>query len=266
MASIVLNISAVEEQQEVLISQLSELGAEGFEQKENILLAYFNELEIKSYEVNEILSSYTFETSIIEERNWNEEWEKNFQPVRISDFCTIRAEFHKKIEPGKYDIIITPKMSFGTGHHATTYLMIQQMKDLNFSDKSVFDFGTGTGILAILAEKLGASSVIATDVDHWSRENALENIERNNCRNIEVKLSSEIPQGFYDIILANINRNVLLHYLPHFKNVITKNGLVLMSGILSSDISDLINFSLENGLQLRAQHEKDNWASLLFIA
>jgi len=266
MNSIIFNISAPEEQQEVLISQLSDLGAEGFEQKENMLLAYFNELEFKSYEVNRILSSFNFQTSTIEERNWNEVWEKNFEPVCVDDFCTIRAEFHKDLKPARYEIIITPKMSFGTGHHATTYMMIQQMRDMDFSEKSVFDFGTGTGILAILAEKLGASEVDAIDLDQWSKENALENIARNECTKINVQQTSEIPQGFYDIILANINRNVLLEYLPKLKSALTKNGLILMSGILSTDNEELVKVCSETGLKLLHQKERENWTSLLFQA
>ncbi|HEY6957173.1 MAG TPA: 50S ribosomal protein L11 methyltransferase, partial [Flavisolibacter sp.] len=161
MNSIQVSIAANEQQQEILISQLSDLGAEGFEQTDDYLLAYFNEYTFKSYEVNQLLKDHSFTLNTIKEQNWNEVWESNFQPVVVDSFCAIRAEFHDAINSVKHEIIITPKMSFGTGHHATTYMMIEQMRDFDFKNKSVFDFGTGTGILAILAEKLGAASITA---------------------------------------------------------------------------------------------------------
>src|SRR5579875_1868909 len=161
MNSIQISIEANEEQQEILVSQLSEFEAVGFEQTENFLIAYFNEISFKSYDVIELLKGYSFHVTTIEEKNWNEVWESNFQPVIVNNFCAIRAEFHEPIKNVEHEIIITPKMSFGTGHHATTYMMIEQMQQIDFKDKTVFDFGTGTGILAILAEKLGAKKITA---------------------------------------------------------------------------------------------------------
>lgn len=263
MNSIQISIEANEEQQEILISQLSDLGAEGFEQTENLLIAYFIEISFKSYEVNELLQRHSFHVSTIEERNWNEVWESNFQPVVVNNFCAIRAEFHEPMKDVEHEIIITPKMSFGTGHHATTYMMIEQMQQIDFKEKTVFDFGTGTGILAILAEKLGAKKITAIDVDNWSIENAKENIVRNNCSKISMSLSSQIPDEKFDIILANINRNVILNYLQQLKNSLNKNGLLLLSGLLSSDKSDILDACKTLNLELIRESERNNWIRLL---
>lgn len=261
MNSIEVSIEAKEEEQEILISQLSELGAEGFEQTDDRLLAYFNENLFKSYEINELLKGYSFLINTIAERNWNEVWERNFQPVVVDNFCAIRAGFHEPIEGIEHEIIITPKMSFGTGHHATTYMMIEQMEGIDFKGKKVFDFGTGTGILAILSEKLGAAYVHAIDVDGWSIENANENIERNGCSGITVELSSQIPQENFDIILANINRNVILNHLAELETRITDAGYLLLSGLLASDEIAIMQAC---GLHLIRRTERNKWISLLF--
>jgi ribosomal protein L11 methyltransferase len=265
MNSIQISIEAKEEQQEILISQLSDLGVDGFEQTDNYLIAYFNENTFKSYDVNELLKGYSFTTKTIEEKNWNQEWESNFQPVVVDNFCAIRAEFHKPIKDVEHEIIITPKMSFGTGHHATTYMMIEQMRDIAFKNKTVFDFGTGTGILSILAEKLDALKVEAIDVDNWSITNTRENIERNQCTKISVKLSSQIPNESFDIILANINRNVILNYLSQLGNCLKENCFLLLSGLLNSDETDIVESCNHEKLKLIKCNERNNWISLLFI-
>lgn len=265
MNSIQVSIEANEEQQEILISQLSELDAQGFEQSENYLIAYFNENTFLSYDVNELLKGYSFNTTVIEEKNWNEEWERNFQPVIVDNFCAIRADFHQSIKNVEYEIVITPKMSFGTGHHATTYMMIEQMRDLGFKNKTVFDFGTGTGILAILAEKLGVSKITAIDLDDWSIENAKENILKNNCTKIELSLSSQIPPEQFEIILANINRNVILNYLNQLKASLKTKSYVLLSGLLSLDQKDIIDACNAHDLKLVKTIERNNWISLLLI-
>lgn len=265
MNSIQISIEASEVQQEILISSLSDLGAEGFEQSGNYLIAYFTENLFKSYEVNELLKGFSFTIHTLEERNWNEEWESNFQPVVVENFCAIRAEFHEAIKDVEYEIVITPKMSFGTGHHATTYMMIEQMRDMDFSSKTVFDFGTGTGILAILAEKLGASQITAIDVDEWSIANAGENIERNHCSRISVHLSSQVPKDEFDNILANINRNVLLNHLPELSGCLKESSFLLLSGLLVTDEKDLVEACKSQGLKFLKRTERDNWISLLFI-
>ncbi|MGZ8537665.1 MAG: 50S ribosomal protein L11 methyltransferase [Flavisolibacter sp.] len=265
MDSIRIGIEANEEQQEILISELSELGAEGFEQTENKLIAYFNPHTLNSYEVNDLLKEYKFDISTIKEQNWNEVWESNFQPVTVNHFCAIRAEFHQPILNVKHDIIITPKMSFGTGHHATTYMMIEQMEDIDFTNKLVFDFGTGTGILSILAEKLGAQKIHATDIDDWSITNTEENAERNNCIRISVYLSPEIPEEKFDIILANINRNVIVENIPLLKKILHTKGKILLSGLLITDENDIVEACAKQGLTLVKRKERNKWISLLMV-
>lgn len=264
MNSIQISIEANEEQQEILISKLSDSGVDGFEQTENTLIAYFNENTFKSYEVNELLKNCSFNINIVREQNWNKVWENNFQPVVVNNFCAIRAEFHEPILKVEHEIVITPKMSFGTGHHATTYMMIEQMRYINFNHKTVFDFGTGTGILAILSKKLGAANVVAIDIDAWSIDNAKENVTRNHCSNISLSLSTQIPHKKFDIILANINRNVILDYLPQLKKTLSAKGYLLLSGLLSSDENDIVEACTKNKLLLVKQTERNNWISLLF--
>jgi ribosomal protein L11 methyltransferase len=208
MDSIQISITATEEEQEILISLLSDFGATGFEQTDKEVIAYFDENNFESYEVNEIIKAYTFTTAHIKEQNWNEVWERNFQPVVINNFCSVRAEFHPPASGVEHEIIITPKMSFGTGHHATTYMMIEQMKDIAFENKTVFDFGTGTGLLSILAEKLGAARVSAIDVDEWSITNARENIEKNNCSKLHCNWALIFPTIFLTSFLQTLTETL----------------------------------------------------------
>ncbi|HEV2483139.1 MAG TPA: 50S ribosomal protein L11 methyltransferase [Puia sp.] len=174
--------------QEVLIALLGEMGYEGFEQEEAQLHAFIPEAAFDEAAVRELLEAHGLRYTLqrIEERNWNEEWEKNFQPVVVDGFCAIRAHFHPRVPEVEHELIITPKMSFGTGHHATTYMMLQAMRSLDLRGKRVLDFGTGTGVLAILAERLGADVVVAIDNDDWSIENARENVVENGCTRIQV--------------------------------------------------------------------------------
>lgn len=266
MNSIQISITANEEQQEILISQLEELHANGFEQTQDSLIAYFPENNFESYEINELLKPYQYIITTLRDQNWNEIWEKNFEPVVVNDFCAIRAEFHKSFPNVAHEIVITPKMSFGTGHHATTYMMIQQMKAIDFKGKRVFDFGTGTGILAILSEKLGSKEILAIDIDEWSIENARENINRNKCNKIAVELSSQLPTQLFDIILANINRNVILEYLAGLKSILSDaNSLLLLSGLLVTDQEIIVEACVKQGLILLNKLERNNWISLLFV-
>jgi ribosomal protein L11 methyltransferase len=263
MNHIQLTIAADEAQQEILISELSELEAIGFEQTDTHLVAYFNENDFRSSEVNTLLKEFSCQLTNIPERNWNAEWERNFQPVIVDDFCAIRADFHNPVKKVQHEIIITPKMSFGTGHHAITYMMIEQMKSIDFINKKVFDFGTGTGILAILAEKLGASSVAAIDNDEWSIKNAKENLEKNNTSLINLYRSSDIPNNEFDIVLANINRNVLLEYAATLVNIQSASGKLLISGLLKED--EKIIVEAFNILKFQNMKQKLNWISILFV-
>ncbi len=260
-----ISIEVTEEQQEILIGLLFHLDATGFEQTETHLHAYFTENNFPTYEVNETLKDFTFQTQTVKNQNWNKEWESNFQAVIVNNFCGIRAHFHAPIKIVQHEIIITPKMSFGTGHHATTYIMIEQMKELEFKNKTIFDFGTGTGILAILAEKLGAASVSAIDIDEWSIENAQENIDMNDCYKISLSLSSVLPDQKFDILIANINRNVILNYLPKIKSCVKQNGYLLLSGLLEIDEQDIVDKCSLHHLNLIKQTSRNNWISLLYV-
>jgi ribosomal protein L11 methyltransferase len=264
MNYIQVSIKAGEQEQEILISRLMDFNCTGFEQKDNELTAFFKENDFNRTGIENNLEGFSFLIQTVAEQNWNEVWESNFQPVTVDDFCAVRAHFHKPVENVQHEIIITPKMSFGTGHHATTFMMIRQMKRINFLNKSVFDFGTGTGILAILAEKLGAASVVAVDVDDWSINNAKENFERNNCRHIELYQSSKVPEQQFDIILANINKNVLLQYMATLKKALKIHGCLLLSGLLKDDRKDIANACNSLNLTLRVEIERENWVSQLY--
>lgn len=264
MNYIQISIAAEEQQQEILISILSELSAEGFEQNDTHLLVYFNEDQFNSYEVNKALEGHDFQINTVPEQNWNAVWESNFQPVEVDNFCAVRADFHEPINGVAHEVVITPKMSFGTGHHATTYMMLQQMRKIGFHNKSVFDFGTGTGILAILAKKLGAGAVTAIDVDDWSIENAAENFERNQVTGVNLYQSSKVPEERFDVILANINKNVILQNATALKNAVADKGLLLVSGLLKTDKEEILSAFRKLNMKHLTILDRQNWISVLF--
>ncbi|RYY65445.1 MAG: 50S ribosomal protein L11 methyltransferase [Chitinophagaceae bacterium] len=265
MNHILVTIAADAAQQETIIGLLSDT-ATGFEQQDEQVLAYFEEGSVTPEELADLLRDYSFRTETVGERNWNAEWEKNFPPVIVNDFVAVRAHFHEPIAGVRHELLITPKMSFGTGHHATTWQMMQAMERLDFRGKRVFDFGTGTGVLAILAEKLGASRVLAIDNDVWSLENARENCERNDCTNVTVALSSDIPEGEeFDIVLANINRNVLLHYVDFLQKAVVPGGYLLLSGLLTEDRAIIEETYSRAGFAAAYFSERSNWISLGFV-
>jgi len=251
-------------QQEILIALLGEMGYEGFEQQDESLRAYIPEDQFDAEGLDAVLAlqELPYVSERIEEKNWNEEWEKNFQPVVVDGFCAIRAHFHAPITEVEHELVITPKMSFGTGHHATTYMMIQAMQGLDFRGKSVFDFGTGTGVLAILAEKLGAREVMATDIDPWSIENSLENVATNQCHRIRVQQMDTVPQGAFDIILANINKHVILAQLSALGQQLKEGGVILLSGLLDSDFEDIENEAVVNNISISVRMTKGSWICL----
>jgi len=257
------NIS--QEQSDVLIAQLSEIGFEGFEEEENKLKAFITSGDFDDKLLQDISTSsqLDFSKTIIEETNWNQVWESNFDPVIVDDFVAVRADFHEPIKDVQFEIIITPKMSFGTGHHATTYMMMQQMKEIDFANKSVFDFGTGTGVLAILAEKSGAKKILAIDNDSWSIDNADENIKRNNCTKIELKLAGNAAMdGNFDIILANINKNVILDNFEMLAKQLSPGGFLLLSGLLVEDEQDILAASIKLNLLFLNKAQRHNWLFL----
>ena len=211
--------------------------------------------------------SITYSTEIIQPRNWNEQWEKNFEPVIIDTFCAIRAHFHAPVTSVQHEIIITPKMSFGTGHHPTTWLMVTGMRNMDFTGKTVLDFGTGTGILAILAEKLGATGVVAIDNDDWSIDNATENIENNHCRAIQLEKAGNPPVNKrFDYILANINRHVILANLEKMEQQLSRGGVILVSGLLTGDEKEIEKSASKSNLKLIGQKVRENWISLLLTS
>jgi ribosomal protein L11 methyltransferase len=251
--------------QEVLIALLAELGYEGFEQQEDALLAFLPEVGFDATALDGILQpqGLAYTTTLLAERNWNEEWEKNFMPVQVGEFCSVRAHFHAPIPGVTYDLVITPKMSFGTGHHATTYLMLQAMQNLDFSGKTVVDFGTGTGVLAILAERLGAAFVLAIDNDDWSIENARENIKENHCIKITIQKLDTLPKNqAFDIILTNINKHVLLREMAGMGQQLKEGGVILMSGLLHEDFEDIENEAESCKLSVSTRMTGGSWICL----
>lgn len=258
------DVKASEAQQELLIASLDEYGALGFEQLNSLLVTFFSEDESRLDEVGKVLNGFDYTQQAVPHQNWNEEWERAFQPITVEDFCAVRAHFHPPVPAVKHQIIVTPKMSFGTGHHATTYLMLHQMAGIDFTDRSVFDFGTGTGILSILASKSGAKKITAIDVDEWSVANAAENFEQNACTGIDLRLSANVPDRTFDVILANINRNVLLDNMPMLKNALLPTGHLLLSGLLVNDETAILQSTEGANLRLLHRGEREGWLSLLF--
>ncbi len=257
-----------QEQAEILIALLANIGFEGFEEKENTLQAFIRKEDFIEKEVAEISTAHhlTFSQKNIEQQNWNAQWESSFEPVVVDNFAAVRASFHKPITNVKYEIIITPKMSFGTGHHATTFLMMQQMSKLNFTNKLVFDFGTGTGVLAILAEKMGASQIFAIDNDDWSIENTNENILANNCTNINLKKADTIePIHKVDIVLANINLNVISAAITQIAGICKPQAQVLFSGFLPTDYAQMEKLLTQHKFINIKSIEKNNWLCIQCI-
>jgi len=251
--------------QEILIARLEDLGYEGFLQEASYLDAYIREEQFDADVLTELLSRWqlSYSRQALPERNWNEEWERNFQPVVVGSFAVIRASFHAPVQGVLHELVITPKMSFGTGHHATTYMMIQAMEKLDLRGKTVLDFGTGTGVLAILADKSGAADVLAIDNDDWSIENARENMVENHASRIRVEKIDTIPAGSgFDIILANINKHIILKELPSMKQQLNKGGVILLSGLLHEDFQDIENESLKNDLPISERLNEGGWICL----
>lgn len=257
---------------EIFIAALAEIGFESFEETETGLKAYVREtdwdpgafaalpyLNNPAWQV-----SYTLET--LETQNWNAVWEASYEPIRVGDRCVVRAPFHAEPDPPvPYDLVIAPKMSFGTGHHQTTWLMLSYLLDLELRGFSVLDMGSGTGVLAILAARMGAGPVLAVDIDPWSYENCRENAERNGVPRIEaVQGDASAIKGRFDVILANINKNVLLADLPAYASALNPNGRLLISGFYRSDLEDLQRAAGELGLEPAGEREREQWVAALF--
>jgi ribosomal protein L11 methyltransferase len=255
------------EQKHILIALLSEAGFDGFEEMDTSLKA-FTAREPEPAVMDELvkLTGVKYTISTIPETNWNEKWESDFEPVTVfypdtsTIFANIRAHFHPSLPIADYEVVITPKMSFGTGHHATTYGMIEAMSAIDFTNKQVIDFGTGTGVLAILAQKMGAARVTAIDNDQWSIDNAAENIKINNSTQIElIKADRFVSGNKADIILANINLNVITANLPLLADACKPDTLILLSGMLYANEPAITAALYENSIHIKSVHKKDNW-------
>jgi ribosomal protein L11 methyltransferase len=258
---------------EIIIAQLAELGFESFTENDSGLSAFIKapdytndvELTLKKLFLPEG-TQIAFQTNRIKGQNWNAQWEANFEPIIVDNRCLVRASFHKSMPELEYEIIIDPKMAFGTGHHQTTHLMIEAILNENLTNKTVLDMGCGTGVLAILAEMKGASAITAIDIDDWAYLNTLENIQVNRCVRIEtfcgdVKL---IEGKGYDTILANINLNILLSDIPYYEKSLLPDGKLLLSGILKSDIEAIKQKADENGLTHLSTATRDEWVRISF--
>ena len=268
MSTIQVKITASPELSDILVAELGEIQFDIFEDSESGVIAYCPEVDFSAEALTEIMSRYgleTYETNRIEKQNWNEVWESNYDPIRIEDLVLIRASFHPS-EPGfQMEVVINPKMSFGTGHHATTWQMMKQMQQIDFNNKTVFDFGCGTGVLAILAEKLGATNIVAIDNDEICVENSLENVTNNHCKNIRVEKATAPPEEKkFDIILANINRHILLATMGTMAAALNNNGYLLISGFYAAEDELLIDAANSQQLQLQQSSERNQWSCLLF--
>ena len=260
------------ERYEPLIAFFSMLGFDSFQEKEESLEAYLpvsewsNELSGELAQLSERIP-FTFTKTLLPDQNWNAVWESNFSPIIIDDFCIIRAAFHDPQPSITHDILISPKMAFGTGHHATTYMMMAAMKSISFDGAKVLDYGCGTGILAILAEKLGAENIIGVDIEAPAYQNTIENIALNSCENITAieGILDNVEEGEFDIVLANINRNVILDSLRPLYEKLVANGILLASGILLKDQNLIIEQAVNNGFKLAQSWTRGDWCCLLFL-
>ncbi len=262
-------VNPVQPGSEVLIALLADQGFESFVSTETGFDAFIQEKEWKDNSLEnlgEFDFTYSWKQEKIEQKNWNEEWENNFHPVEIEGKCKIRAPFHPPAGEGVMDVIIMPKMSFGTGHHQTTRMMSAALFDLDVKNKIVLDMGCGTGVLAIVAEKLGAKKILAIDIDEWSVENSIENAISNHCKNISVQLGnvSLLQNKKFEIILANINRNILLADLADYKKCLNQNGFILLSGFFENDIAELDKMASSIGIHKVKTHTDEGWAMLVY--
>ncbi len=263
-----ININSTKEsEQELLIALMSEEGYDGFEETDHELHAFIPEKKFDEEKLNLLLQPFskTYIKEIIAPKNWNAEWEANYEPVVVDDFVAIRAHFHQPIATVQHEIVITPKMSFGTGHHATTWQMMKLMQGIDFSNQSVFDFGCGTVVLAILAEKLGAKSVLAMDYDELCIDNSFENIETNGCSKIKIEKGDAPPiRQTFNVILANINRHILLNNMQLMAGALVEKGYLLISGFYVEDNQLLIDAANIQGMQLIKVSERHNWSAMVF--
>jgi ribosomal protein L11 methyltransferase len=256
---------------EILIAELGNVGFESFVETENGVTAYIQKIDWNTEILTDVFVLNSDEFSIeynqneVPQTNWNAEWEKNFESIQVDDLVSIRAPFHENPNL-KYDIVIEPKMSFGTGHHETTHMMVQHLLQLDLENKKVLDMGCGTGILAIFAEMKGAKPLDAIDIDNWCYENSVENVTRNNCENISVYEGDAtlLVDKKYDVIIANINRNILLMDMKVYTNCLQEGGILLLSGFYEQDIPVIDAEVIKHGLKLEKFIQRNNWVALKY--
>ena len=261
---------------EIIIANLSILPYESFMEEGEYLKAYIQEQDFDPSDLTDLVLKLktnkgviiNYEYKNIEQQNWNHVWESHFEPVSINDQLHLLAPFHIKDKYQGLIIEIEPKMSFGTGHHQTTFLMCDEISSLSLEGKNILDMGSGTGVLSILAEKCGAKEILAIDIESWSVENCEENTKRNKCSKIISKLGDiiDINGQYFDVIIANINKNVLLSHLPSYSKCINANGILLLSGFFETDAEDLISAAFKENLVLKSKKIKDGWAMLCFLS
>lgn len=271
---------------DIFTAELAELGFDSFVETDEGLNAYIIETDFQEAALHELIAKYTSQTTIayevasLEKRNWNAEWERDYEPIEVANQVRVRASFHAGNRIGspdsfRYDIVIDPKMSFGTGHHETTAMMLEQQLGLDFAGSTVLDVGCGTGILAILAAQMGAKAVLAFDIEEWAVENARENAQVNHCSQItvfqgtidDINPPNALPDwtpAVFDVVLANINRNVLLREIPIYTDLLTTGGYLLVSGFYEHDAADIEQKARESGLSLVKGMVLREWTSLLF--
>ena len=257
---------------DILIAEFSTLGFDTFQENEQGFITFL-EGDFEDSSLNELISKYkdsaqfSFARKDTVKQNWNKEWEKNYDPIIIDETCVVKAPFHIDLPPYPIELIITPKMSFGTGHHETTHLMLAEMLTLSFNGKQVMDAGTGTGVLAILAKKQGAKNSFSFDIDDWCVENTTENAEVNgvNIEVIKASIEELNSSNQYNIVLANINKNVLLSQMKYYKKALVTNGTLLLSGFYESDLEDIKQKASENGLTYQHHKVRNKWTMARFI-
>lgn len=275
MDTIELNIhlNPKEPWSDIVIAQLSENGFDSFVNTDDGVLAYAQaSLDVDSVLVDSILNNpiefkCTIEKTIIPYQNWNATWEENFSPVVIENYATILAPFHEQTNVVGEVVVIQPQMSFGTGHHQTTWMMTKALFELDKMPERVLDMGTGTGVLAIYAERLGAKNILAIDIEEWSAQNAKENVDRNSCTNIECSWGDidQVVGKEFGLIIANINKNILKLHMETYSNSLDKNGVLLLSGFFNTDVEEMTNFCSDFGLQKSKVFTKDEWACIQLI-
>lgn len=266
-------ISPLDEYGDIVVAHLAEIGFEMFEETSHGVKAYIRESNYDEDALKKLIipfpdnGNFSWEKNIIPHYNWNAVWESNFLPVTIKNKVYIRAEYHSHNPEADHEIIIQPKMSFGTGHHATTMLMLETMLDMDFKNKVVLDMGCGTSILSIMAEKLGAASVVAIDIEESAYQNSIENLHRNHCKNIRVLKgdSASIGNQKFDILLANINRNIILNDLPSYAACTLPSSVIVLSGFYENDLKPVVAEAYISGLHLQSHYVKNNWCVGVFV-